>query len=92
MSNNKQIRITDWFKTKEEKKMDEIINRMIVNMSNNYKDNAQDNFRELEQCFGEMKQQGILKEKTVTKYEGIISEYKEKLKGYSHKDQKPYWT
>lgn len=92
MLNKKKVKLSDLFKTKEEKKLDEIINRMIVNMSNNYKDNAQDNFRELEQVFGEMKQQGVLKEKTILKYEGIISEYKEKLKGYSHKEQKPYWT
>ncbi|MBO4267509.1 MAG: hypothetical protein J5910_10025 [Lachnospiraceae bacterium] len=27
----------------------------------------------------------------VSKYEAILDGYKEKLNGYSHKDQKPYW-
>ena len=48
------------FKSKAEKELDSIIQRLNMNMSNNYKDNAQD-------------------------------ELKEKMKGYSHKDQKPYW-
>ena len=37
-----------FFKSKEEKELDGIINRLEMNMSNNYKDNAQDNLKELE--------------------------------------------
>ena len=48
------------FKSKAEKELDSIIKRLNMNMSNNNKDNAQDDL-------------------------------KEKMKGYSHKDQKPYW-
>ena len=44
------------FKSKAEKELDSIIQKIDMNMSNSYKDNAQ-----------------------------------EKMKGYSHKDQKPYW-
>lgn len=35
---------------------------------------------------------GILKPESMKKYETILSEYQSKLKGYTHKDQKPYWT
>lgn len=80
------------FKSKAEKELDGIILRMEMNLSNNYKDNAQDNLKEFEQAFAKMKEAGVLKQKAASKYEGILSDYREKLKGYSHKDQKPYWT
>lgn len=80
------------FKSKSEKQLDEIIKSMEMNMSNNYKDNAQDNLRELEETFSSMKSEGKLKEKVAKRYETILLEYQEKMKGYSHKDQKPYWT
>lgn len=80
------------FKSKAEKQLDAIIQRMAMNMSNNYKDNAQANLRELEELFGQMKADGSLKEKSLKQYETLISEYQTKLKGYSHKEQKPYWT
>ena len=34
---------------------------------------------------------GKMKDKAMAKYEAIHDEYKEKMKGYSHKDQKQYW-
>ena len=36
------------FKSKAEKELDDIIRRLEMNMSNNYKDNAQDDLKELE--------------------------------------------
>ena len=80
------------FMSKEEKELDAIIQRLEMNMSNNYKDNAQDNLKELEATFNAMKTSGILKPAIMNKYESILSEYQSKMKGYSHKDQKPYWT
>ena len=81
-----------FFKSKYEKQLDNIIMRLEMNMSNNYKDNAQDNLRELEEAFNEMKSNEQLKNKTIKKYEDIIDNYHINMKGYSHKDQKPYWT
>ena len=81
-----------FFKTKAEKKLDEIITGIDMNMSNNYKDNAQSGLRDLEKALVEMKENGELKEKALGRYEEILKEYQEKMKGYSHKDQKPYWT
>ena len=79
------------FKSKYEKNLDEIINRLEMNMSNNYKDNAQDNLRELEARLNSFKESGKMKPAIIGKYENIIADYKENMKGFTHKDQKPYW-
>ena len=80
------------FKSNYEKKLDEIINQLEVNMSNNYKDNARDNLRELTETFGQIKAEGLLKEKRLKYYEDLLADYQTRMVGYSHKDQKPYWT
>ena len=79
------------FKSKTEKELDNIIQRLEMNMSNNYKDNAQDNLKEFEALMKESEDSGKLKGKSITIYEEILNSYREKMKGYSHKDQKPYW-
>ncbi len=79
------------FKTKYERELDMIMTRLDMNMSNNYKDNAQMNLKELEEAFARMKEAGQIKGSSLEKYDMIINGYIEKLKGYSHKDQKPYW-
>ncbi len=79
------------FKSKAEKELDAIIQRLEMNMSNNYKDNAQDDLKELEIKYNELLSLGKIKDKTLSRYQAILDGYKEKLKGYSHKDQKPYW-
>ncbi len=79
------------FKSKAEKELDCIIQRLAMNMSNNYKDNAQYDLKELEAAFIALRDGGSLKESAISKYEAVITGYREKMKGYSHKDQKPYW-
>ncbi|MBR1861946.1 MAG: hypothetical protein IJ796_08845 [Lachnospiraceae bacterium] len=80
------------FKSKYERELDAIIFKIDMNMSNNYKDNAQMDLQDFENRFNEFCEQGKLKDKTRQKYESILETYKIKLKGYTHKDQKPYWT
>ena len=79
------------FKSKAEKELDSIIQRLNMNMSNNYKDNAQDDLKYLETTINAFRTLGTVKLGVLVKYEGILDELKEKMKGYSHKDQKPYW-
>ena len=79
------------FKSKEEKELDSIIRRLEMNMSNNYKDNAQDNLKELEASLNAARSSNSLKAPLLKKYENILDSYKEKMQGYSHKDQKPFW-
>ena len=78
------------FKSKEEKLLDSIILRLQMNMSNNYKDNAQDNLKELEEALEAMRSSGNVKAAVLEKYESIVGMYKEKMKELRHKDQKPY--
>lgn len=80
------------FKSKYEKQLDEIIRSLEMNMSNNYKDNAQDDLRRLDETFAKMKAEGLLKDKAVRNYEDLLEDYKSRMKGFTHKDQKPYWT
>lgn len=81
-----------WFKSAAERELDVYIARINMNMSNNYKDAAQENLKELEKKFEELVAAGKLKEKAKQEYESIIGSYRIKLTGYTHKDQKPYWT
>ena len=79
------------FKSKAEKELDAIIQRLNMNMSNNYKDNAQDDLKEFEMMLDGLQASGDAKPRVLEKYGVILDELKEKMKGYSHKDQKPYW-
>lgn len=80
------------FKSKYEKELLGIISRLEMNMSNNYKDAAQSNLKELEETFREFCEQGKIKDKTRENFEKKIEEYRQKMVGYTHKDQKPFWT
>ena len=79
------------FKSGNEKMLDCVIQRLEMNLSNNYKDNAQDNLKEFDEMLSSMRSSGSLKGKALSKYEDILDSYKTKMKGYTHKDQKPYW-
>ncbi len=79
------------FKSKAEKELDRIIQRIDMNMSNNYKDAAQVGLKEFELAMDKLKEMDIMKPQILSKYEEILSRYQTKMKGYTHKDQKPYW-
>lgn len=74
------------------KELEEILFRLEANLSNNYKDNARDNLIEFDKTYNSLKDEGKLKSNHVEYYGKILGEYKEKMKGYTHKDQTPYWT
>ncbi len=69
-----------------------IISRMESNKENNYKDAAQQDFKELVDCFEKLSDAGSLSARQIKYYDSLISGYREELKGYTHKDQKPFWT
>lgn len=81
-----------FFKSKAVSELDGIIYKLEMNLSNNYKDNAQSDLRDLETAFESLKEAGKLNDKTIEKYSRTISEYESRMKNFTHKDQKPYWT
>lgn len=81
-----------WFQKGHNKTLNAILIKLEQNMANNYKDNAQEDFREFCRLFDEMETQGGLKGKQLDYYKKKRQEYEESLKSFTHKDQKPYWT
>ena len=79
-------------KAKSAKELDRIIAEITMNMQNNYKDAAQEGLREFEARLKQMTEAGELSDAQRSDYTQRLSSYKEKMKSYSHKDQKPYWT
>ena len=74
------------------KQLEAAIARVEMNMSNNYKDAAQEDYRVLLELYRELTESGILSVKQREYYKGIIEEYSVKMENYTHKDQKPYWV
>lgn len=73
------------------KQLDEIIGRMEMNMSNNYKDAAQQDLKEFGELLKEMKETEKISKGQLSYYENKFSMFQEKMKNYTHKDQKPFW-
>lgn len=71
--------------------LEKIVQELEMNMSNNYKDAAQENFKEFEQTLHHLETAGELSEAQVSNYRRKLSLYKQKLKNYTHKDQKVTW-
>lgn len=80
------------FISNEEKQLDALLEAMRINMENNYKDLAQKDFKKFSETYFQYKENGKLKSSAIKHYENQLAIYSEKLKDYSHKDQKPYWT
>ena len=79
------------FKSKEEKELDSRLLKVDNNMSNNYKDAAQADYKEFLRLFDEYEKSGKLSEKVIAHYKQVISEYAEKLSKFTHKDQPTKW-
>lgn len=81
-----------FLKKKSNKQLDMIVQKIRMNMENNYKDAAQLNLKEFERLLKELEEEGQLNEKQKHYYEGELTDFKERMKNFTHKDQKPYWT
>lgn len=81
-----------FLKSSKNSRLEDILLRLNMNMENNYKDAAQSNLKEFEALYLELKDSGKLNEKQKLRYESLRDEYREKMKNYTHKDQKPTWV
>ena len=73
------------------KVLEAAIAKLQMNMSNNYKDAAQEDYKALVKLYEELLDKGGLSDKQRGYYKNVIDEYSVKMKDYTHKDQKPYW-
>lgn len=62
------------------KELDQLIQSVKMNMENNYKDNAQSAFRELQEAYHSRE----LSDKQKAYYEPILSDLAKRLEGFSH--------
>ena len=82
----------DFFKrTGKNKRLEGIIESIRMNLSNNYKDAAQMDLKEFGEALEELSEAGKLSEMQKSYYEVILSEFKENMKNFTHKDQKAGW-
>lgn len=73
------------------KELEALMQEIDSNLANNYKDAAQEALARFEQKMCDLTAQGSLKPKSQKEYANKLVDYKQTLKGFSHKDQKPYW-
>lgn len=74
--------------SKTHKELEGILVRLHANASNNYKDAAQDNYREFQQKFSELKAAGKLKARQLAYYEEKMRELEPSMKHYTHYEQR----
>ncbi|MBQ7776305.1 MAG: hypothetical protein IJ379_10340 [Lachnospiraceae bacterium] len=82
----------DFLKSSKHSQLEVIVQKIHMNMENNYKDAAQINLKEFEELLAELEEKGKLNDKQRLYYEGELGSFKERMKNFTHKDQKPYWT
>lgn len=66
------------------KNIDKLLNALIINLENNYKDLALEAFKNLKLTFEEYKSSNLLKPNEIKKYSKIILDYETRLKDYHH--------
>lgn len=79
------------FGVKKNRDLEACLARTHTNMANNYKDAAQEDFRQTEEVFGQLKVAGKLSEKQISYYDEVLGILRGQLKGYTHKDQNARW-
>lgn len=82
----------DFLKSSKHGGLEVYLERIQMNMENNYKDAAQINLNEMEELFKQLSEAGKLNEKQKERYESLIHSLRIRMKNFTHKDQKPYWT
>ena len=78
-------------KVGKNEQLNALIGRIQVNASNNYKDAAQQSFREYEAAFGALCEEGKLSEAQMEYYREMLETFRVQMKNFTHKDQKTTW-
>ena len=72
------------FQRKRNPELDGILSAMLANASNNYKDNAQADFRKFQTRLDELNVEGKLNEKQKAYYEDMRTKYAVEMQGFKH--------
>ena len=72
---------------KKNAELEELLMRVSANASNNYKDAAQESFKDLKAAFERLSGSSALKEKDCAYYRETIEKWERELQGFTHKDQ-----
>lgn len=67
-------------RVKKNRELEAVLLRLRMNESNNYKDAAQNDYREFLKLFEEYKEKEILKRRQIAYYEEIVTKLEEELK------------
>lgn len=76
----------------QNKELDIIVQSIEVNAANNYKDAAQKSLLKFEEQLTQLEEAGKLSEKQKIYYHEKLSAFKQQMKNFTHKDQKPTWV
>lgn len=69
--------------------LDNIIEKVQLNYSNNYVNDATNNLQELTEAFERLKFNGKLSAKQIEKYGSMITEYSDKIEKMKEKNSRP---
>ena len=78
-------------RTGKNQRLEGLIESIQMNLSNNYKDAAQMDLKEFGETLQELSEAGKLSEMQKSYYEVKLSEFRENMKNFTHKDQKVGW-
>ena len=70
------------FGPKKDRELEAVINQIRVDLSNNYKDNAVENIKKLEQLLAEKRSSGKLKDKDLASYEELLHTFQDDVKNF----------
>lgn len=76
---------------KKNAQLEAVLQKIQMNMSNNYKDAAQENLKEFQNILNQCLSENKLNEKQKAYYMEKLSVLIEQMKNYTHKDQKTTW-
>ncbi|MBO4653043.1 MAG: hypothetical protein J5649_06985 [Lachnospiraceae bacterium] len=77
-----------FFKKETHSELEQILTRLHLNASNNYRDATKEDLEELKKRYAELMDAGKLNEKQIEHYRIKITEYTGRLANFSHKTQK----
>ena len=79
-------------RNKKDPELEKVLASLMMNASNNYKDAAREDFKDLQVLFKRLDEAGKLSQKQKQYYEDKLKELSETMKGYSHGEQKQDYT